>query len=67
MPTKPREELHQAVPEAHPSGFCYHTKCVDDTLYSQQPVAFVKEFNDDDVALIPTDTLQKNFNEIFKS
>ena len=33
-----------------PSGFSYHIKCFDDKLYSQEPVAFVKEFNDDDVA-----------------
>ena len=32
-----------------PSGFCYHIKCFDDTLYSQEPVTFVKEHNDDDV------------------
>ena len=25
-----------------PSGFCYHMKCFNDTLYSQQPVTFVK-------------------------
>ena len=35
-----------------PSGFCYHIKCFDDALYSQQPVTFVKEFNDDDAAHI---------------
>ena len=35
-----------------PSEFCYHIKCFDDTLYSQQSVTFVKEFNDDDVAQI---------------
>ena len=33
-----------------PSGFCYHIKCFDDTLYSQEPVTFVKEHDDDDVA-----------------
>ena len=27
------------------SGCCYYTKCFDDTLYSQQPVTFVKEFH----------------------
>ena len=32
-----------------PSGFCYHIKCFDDTLYSQQHATFVKEFNDDDL------------------
>ena len=25
-----------------PSRFCYHIKCFDDTLYSQQPVTFIK-------------------------
>ena len=49
-----------------PSGFCYHIKCFDDTLYSQQPVSFVKEFNDDDVAQIFIDTLEKNIKEIYK-
>ena len=50
-----------------PIGFCYHIKCFDDTLYSQQPVTFVKEFNDDDVAQIFIDTLEKNIKEIYKS
>ena len=49
-----------------PSGFCYHIKCFDDTLYSEQPVTFVKEFNDDDVAQIFIDTLEKNIKEIYK-
>ena len=48
-----------------PSGFCYHIKRFDDTLYSQQPVTFVKEFNDDDVAQIFIDTLEKNIKEIY--
>ena len=48
------------------SRFCYHMKCFDDTLYSQQLVTFVKEFNDDDVAQIFIDTLEKNLNEIYK-
>ena len=43
-----------------PSGFCYNIKCFDDTLYSQQPVTFAKEFNDNDVAQIFMDTLEKN-------
>ena len=49
-----------------PSGFCYHIKCFDDTLYSQEPVTFVKEFNDDDVAQICIDTLNKNIKDIYK-
>ena len=48
------------------SGFCNHIRCFDDTLYSQQPVTFAKEFNDDDVTQIFIDTLEKNIKEIFK-
>ena len=49
-----------------PSEFCYHIKCFDDTLYSQEPVTFVKEHNDDDVAQIFIDTLEKNIKDIYK-
>ena len=50
-----------------PSGFCYHIKCFDDTLYSQEPVTFVKEHNDDDdVAQKFIDTLEKNIKDIYK-
>ena len=51
----------------NPSGFCYHIKCFDYTLNSQQPVTFVKEFNDDDVAQIFMDILERNIKEIYKS
>ena len=33
--------------QKYPRGFCYDIKCFDDTIYSQEPVTFVKEFNDD--------------------
>ena len=48
-----------------PSGFCYHIKCFDDTIISQQPVTFVKEFNDEDVAQIFMDTLENNIKDIY--
>ena len=48
------------------SKLCYHIKCFDDTLYSQQPVTFVKEFNDDDVTQIFIDTPENNIKEIYK-
>ena len=49
-----------------PSGFCYHIKCFDDTLYSQEPVTFVKDHNDDDVAQIFIDTLENIIKDIYK-
>ena len=39
---------------------------MNDTLHSQTPVTFIKEFNDDDVAQIFIDTLEKNIKEIYK-
>ena len=48
------------------SGVCYHIKSFDDTLYSQVPVTFVKEHNDDDVVQILIDTLEKNIKDIFE-
>ena len=52
------EQANQTLTTATPNGirnthladFGYHIKCFDDTLYSQEPVTFVKDFNDDDVA-----------------
>ena len=49
-----------------PIGLCYHIKCLDDTLNSQQAVTFVKEFYDNAVAQIFIDTLEKNIKEIYK-
>ena len=50
-----------------PTGFCYHINCFDDTLYSQPPVTFVKEYNDDDVAQILIDTLENNIKDIYNN
>ena len=66
MSTKPLQELHQTVSETHPQRICYNIMCFDDTLYSQEPVTFVKEHNDDDSAQIFIDTLEKNINDIYK-
>ena len=60
MSTKPDKSYTKQYQKHITSGFCYHIKCFDDTLYSQQSVTFVKEFNDDDVAQIFIDTLEKN-------
>ena len=65
MPTKPREELHQSVSETHLQRILSHIKCFDDTIYSQEPVTFVKEFNDEDVAQIFIDTLETNIKVIY--
>ena len=61
----PRQQNHEKICtkqcQKHiASRFCYHIKCFDVTLYSQQPVTFLKEFNDHYVAQLFIDTLEKN-------
>ena len=57
----PDESYTKRYQKHTPSGFCHHIKCFDDTLYSQEPVTFVKEHIDDDVfAQIFIDKLEKN-------
>jgi hypothetical protein len=48
-----------------PSSFCYHIKCFDDEIYSQEPVTFTAESEDDDVAGTFFDTLENNIKEIY--
>ena len=43
------EELHKAVSEAHPSSFCCYIKCFDDEVFSQNPVTYTAESDDEDV------------------
>src|SRR5688572_24941069 len=49
-----------------PSSFCYFIKCFDDDLYSQAPVTYTAENDDDDVAQIFIDTLIENIKDIYK-
>ena len=49
-----------------PSSFCYYVKCFDDTIYSQEPVVFTAESEDDDVAQIFVDRLEENIKQIYK-
>ena len=50
-----------------PSWFCYHIKCFDDTLYSQEAITFVTKYDDDDVAHIFIVTLDMNIKEIYNN
>ena len=62
----PDESYTKRYQKHTPSWFCYHIKCFDDTLYSQEPVIFVKANDDDDVAQIFIDTHEKNIKDIYK-
>ena len=62
----PVESYTKRYQKYTPSGFCYHIKCFGDTLYSKEPVIFVKENDDDDAAEIFIDTHEKNIKDIYK-
>ena len=64
------QHANQTLTRATPNGirntlqadFFNHIKCFEDTLYSPEPVTFVK---DDDVAQIFIETLEKNIKDIY--
>ena len=47
------------------SGFCYHINYFYHTIYSQKPVTFVNDFNDEDVVQIFIDTFENNIIVIY--
>src|SRR5579863_966336 len=50
-----------------PSSFCYYVKCFDDAVYSQKkPVVFTAKSENDDVAQIFVDSLEKKIRKIRK-
>ena len=61
----PNESYTKRQQKHTPSGFCYNIKYFDDTLYSEQPVTFANEFNDDDVAQIYIYTHMKRTSKKF--
>ena len=65
QPNPVKSDTKQYQKHTHTQRILLPHKVFDDTFYSQQPVTFVKEFNDDDVAQILIDTLEKNIKEIY--
>jgi len=49
-----------------PSSFCYYIKCFEDDLYSQEPVAFTADSEDDDIAQIFVNKLEDSVKQIYK-
>ena len=48
-----------------PSSFCYYIKCFNDEVYSQEPVSFTAENENDDVAQIFVDMLEQDIRQIY--
>jgi len=49
-----------------PSSFCYYIKCFDDDIYSQEPITFTVENENDDVAQIFVDMLEEDIKRIYR-
>ena len=62
----PKESYTKKYQKHEPSGFCYYNKCFDDSVYSQDPVIFTKESEQDDVAQIFVNTLEENIRKIYQ-
>ncbi|XP_072033599.1 uncharacterized protein [Amphiura filiformis] len=48
-----------------PSGFCYYIKCFDDSVYSQDPVVYTKQSEDEDISQIFVNKLEENITKIY--
>src|SRR6266496_3160721 len=61
----PGESYTNKYQKHSPSSFCYFIKCFDDNVYAQYPVSYTAKSEDDDVAQIFIDTLERNIREIY--
>ena len=61
----PEESYTNKYQKHIPSSFCYYIKCFDDDVYSQDPVTFTAESEDDDVAQIFITKLEENIKQIY--
>ena len=62
----PEESYTKKYQKHEPSGFCYYIKCFDDSVYSQEPVIYTKQSEEDDVAQIFVNTLEENIRDIYQ-
>ena len=49
-----------------PSGFCYILKCFDDELYNDEFVIYTKKSENDDVAQVFVDSIEKTIKSIYQ-
>ena len=61
----PNDSYTKQYQKHEPSGFCYYIKCFDDSVYSQEPVIYTKQSEEEDVAQIFVDTLENNIKDIY--
>ena len=62
----PEKSYTKKCQEHKPSSFCYNIKCFDDKGYSQKPVKYTMESEEEDVAQKFVDMLDKDVKSIYK-
>ena len=60
MQPNPKKSYTKQYQKHTPSGFCYYIKCYDDMVYSQNPVIYTKQSEDEDVAQTFVEMLEKD-------
>jgi hypothetical protein len=61
----PNESYTNKYQKHTPSSFCYYIKCFDDNVYSQEPVIYTAQRDDDDIAQLFVNTLEDNIKRIY--
>jgi len=61
----PSESYTNKYQKHIPSSFNYYIKCFDDNFYTQDPVWYTAENEDDDVAQIFVNTLEADIKRIY--
>ena len=62
----PKKSYTKPYQKHSPSSFCYYVKCFDDKMYSQEPVTFSAQSENNDVAQIFVDKLKEDIRRIYK-
>ena len=61
----PNQSYTRPYQKHTPSSFCYYILCFDGNVYSKKPVIVTKENEDDDIAQILVNSLEKEIKDIY--
>ena len=64
MQPNPEQSYTKKYQKHTSSGFCYYVKCIDDMVYSRNPVIYTKQSEDEDIAQTFVEMLEKDLKGI---
>ena len=62
----PENSYTKQYQKHEPSGFCYYIKCFNDRVFSQEPVIYTQKSEDEDIAQIFVDSLEKDVIDLYE-